>query len=687
MTDYFKFLSEASEDRTLQIFREEATAKVAERPIPEDSDDDAERSEPDEDEPDEDEKHEDEKKRDPRRPPQRHFSKTLKAMIREANRKYACDPNESDISCFRRYTAAHAKHFGNSFKNKELFAEQLQEVTKIMTHLIPSTSYLRNELVKITAMFKNIWVPRGEDEKTGPWLSIVAKWVRAPKAQVIAYLNAKERRLAEKLRDAYNVNFQDVDNATRELFAYGNSGSEKKYGAATLLALGTCCGARKGEFLDPHIKFYSYAEYQRKQGRAAKIPLGTEVEHVDIANPDEELSSHLLVQVGVLKDADQKTNKYLDDDDGELVPNRVVIKPTLFYDAQAIVDKIKAFRIKYNINKDSFTDRVRASNNWGSALFKPVLKQFYRASYTKSKQKGWSIGSHFGRKLYAVASFGVYRESVQAASNEIVREASWISMVLAHQGSVATSLSYANVQVNFNIKPAALEMPPKELLEEMYRELQFLRTHVDKLTKQKGVVITSNKQEVGFITKDGQVVQLERHTKRKFIDDEDRKATFERFKAELTKHGLPVTNTNIKKLGLGRDIQREFLGKRKKRAQEAPRDLADQKHEEPSADAPSTPPIAEAPHRANSQQRQERKRANQHAQEHTQAQPGKYHTLQDNEKVIVPQPKGEKAREVAHQRDKEAYGDDKVIREEECEGTVTEPVELSKKKWRKLCVE
>lgn len=679
MSDYFKFLPKASEDRKVQIFREEATAKVAEDPLPEDSDDDA-----NEDDQEYEEEEPDEEDKDPRRPAQRHFSKTLKAMIKEANPRYACNDKTSDISCFRNYTAANAKYFGNSFKNKELFATQLQQVTKIMTHLIPSTSYLRNELVKITTMFKAIWVPRGEDPKTGPWLSIVAKLVRAPKAQVIAYLNAKERRLAEKLRDAYNVNFQDIDTATRELFAYGNSGSEKKYGAATLLALGTCCGARKGEFLDPHIKFYTYAEYKQSSN---KIPLGTEVEHVDIVNPDEELSSHLLVQVGVLKDADQKTNKYFADDGENLVPNRVVIKPTLFYDAQAIVDKIKAFRIKYNINKRSFTDRVRASNNWGSALFKPVLKQFYRASYTKSKQKHWSIGSHFGRKLYAVASFGVYKDSVQSASNEIVREASWISMVLAHQGSVGTSLSYANVQVNFNIKPVALEMPPKELMEEMYRELQFLRKQVDKLTKEKGVVITTNKQEVGFITKDGQVVQLERHNKRNFIDDADRKATFERYAGELTKHGLSVTNENIKKLGLGRDIQREFVPKRKKRAQKSPRDLAEQKDEEPSAHAPSAPPPTDAPHRANEQRAQQRKRHNQHAQQHAQAQPGKYHTLQDNEKVIAPQPKGEKAREVAHQRDKEAYGDDKVIQEEQCEGTVTEPVELSKKKWRKLCVE
>ena len=453
------------------------------------------------------------------------------------------------------------------------------------------------------------------------------------------------------------------------------------------MALGTCCGARKGEFLDPNIKFYTYAEWKRRQGRdATTIPLGTDADHLNITNPDAELGSHLLVQVKVLKDTDQKSNKY-QDSDGALVPNRVVIKPTLFYDAQEIVDKIAAFRKKYNITKASFTNRVSASNNWGSALFKPVLKQFYHSSWAKSKQKGWSIGSHFGRKLYAVASFGVYKDSVQTASSEIVREASWISMVLAHQGSVATSLSYANVQVNFNIKPSALEMPNDKVIEEIYRELIFLRGRVDTLTKQTGIVVTANKQQAGFVKADGTIVNLERHSKRKYVDEQDRKDVFDGVAADLTRHGLPITQENVAKLGLGRSMQRDFIDTPNKRTRELPSNLAEQKHEQPNRETPAAPKAAEAPNRPDAQQTKTRKRHKEQNKKHTESNPGKYHTLQDNEKVIAPKPKGEKAREIAHQRDKEVFGEDKVIQEEECEGKVTEEVELSKKKWRKLCVE
>jgi len=289
---------------------------------------------------------------------------------------------------------------------------------------------------------------------------------------------------------------------------------KKKHGAATLLA--TCCGARKGEFLDPKITFHVYSK------QADKNFIGTQSEHLTLheEDEDEELTTHLLLQKGVLKDSDQKANKYLNDED-DLAPNRIVIKPTLCFNASYIVDQIAKFQVQHyrgNIYRPCSNVQQLVST------FQATVEAILSLELCQVQTKGWSMGSHFGRKLYAVASFGVYKDSVQAASHEIVREASWASMVLAR---VATSLSYANVQVNFNIKPAALEMPPKELVDELYRELQFLRKQVEKLTKQKGVVVTSNKQEAGFVKEDGTIINLERHSKRKFIDEADRKATFD----------------------------------------------------------------------------------------------------------------------------------------------------------------
>ena len=124
-----------------------------------------------------------------------------------------------------------------AFNDLELFETQLEQLTKILTHLIPSTSYLRNTLVKITGSFKAIWVPKGEDEKKGKHLSVVAKIVRAPKAQVLEYLLQKEKRLREKLNDKYFETWENIESISYELIKYGKDGSEKKNGAGTLLAL------------------------------------------------------------------------------------------------------------------------------------------------------------------------------------------------------------------------------------------------------------------------------------------------------------------------------------------------------------------------------------------------------------------------------------------------------------------
>ena len=113
-------------------------------------------------------------------------------------------------------------------------------------------------LVKITGSFKAIWVKKGEDEKTGEHLSIVAKTVRAPKARVVEYLAQKEEILVQKLRDKYHESWENIEQNTRDLLVFGHSGTAKRHGGALLLALETSCGSRKGEFLDPNVTFMTY---------------------------------------------------------------------------------------------------------------------------------------------------------------------------------------------------------------------------------------------------------------------------------------------------------------------------------------------------------------------------------------------------------------------------------------------
>ena len=88
------------------------------------------------------------------------------------------------------------------------------------------------------------------------------------------------------------------------------------------------------------------------------------------------------MQLGVLKDKAQSTNKYKSE--AEFVPNKILIKPSIIFDAQTVVDTVKHFRKTFNINKKAFKGRVPATNAWGTAVFHPLLKDYYRAAYASA---------------------------------------------------------------------------------------------------------------------------------------------------------------------------------------------------------------------------------------------------------------------------------------------------------------
>ena len=88
------------------------------------------------------------------------------------------------------------------------------------------------------------------------------------------------------------------------------------------------------------------------------------------------------------------------------------------------------------------------------------LKDYYRAAYAKSKQRKWVFGSHYMRKLYAVASYNIYQTQITQITSKFVDQSYWISTVLAHAGSIATSLSYSNVVVSFGFKVELFKTPP-----------------------------------------------------------------------------------------------------------------------------------------------------------------------------------------------------------------------------------
>ena len=134
----------------------------------------------------------------------RKYSDSLLKLVLEFNPRLEEQCQGSDITCLLAFLELNIANFENSDLDK--FQKQLEQLTSIFNHLIPSPSYLRNTLVKVTGLFKNYWVKRGELEKPekssdGRHLFLVRKTVRAPKALVMEYISQRMDRQSEKLKN------------------------------------------------------------------------------------------------------------------------------------------------------------------------------------------------------------------------------------------------------------------------------------------------------------------------------------------------------------------------------------------------------------------------------------------------------------------------------------------------------
>ena len=111
---------------------------------------------------------------------------------------------------------------------------------------------------------------------------------------------------------------------------------------------------------------------------------------------------------------------------------------------------------------------------------------------------------------------------------------SWISLVLSHQGSHVTSLSYSNVIIRDNYKAVVFDIPPLERILNLVKQVEFIQATVDKLLKKSakqdlalGIITAWNVREHKFTNTDGEEVVLPkrkrsiRSTKNSSIDEKD----------------------------------------------------------------------------------------------------------------------------------------------------------------------
>ena len=127
--------------------------------------------------------------------------------------------------------------------------------------------------------------------------------------------------------------------------------------------------------------------------------LGSDGDDREVKVEDPHFLDYVIVQLGVLKDKSQYSNKYLTKDTFQA--NRKVIKPTIIFVSKTVVGTIHFFKKTFDINLETFVSRTKSSNNWSYRLTHPILKKFFPALDTWSKIHHFTQGTHLMRKIYA----------------------------------------------------------------------------------------------------------------------------------------------------------------------------------------------------------------------------------------------------------------------------------------------
>lgn len=674
---YFKFQEEASEDNSLQTIREDVERIQREHWENEEPPSDSEGNSDDEEE-----EHKGRKTGRRRKGAPRISSPFLRNLIEKYSPEYGCDETEADTSCLLHYVESHIPFFGNKYTDEKLFAVQLEQLSKIIHHLFLRTSSMQNYFTMINNAFRDFYMPKGE-KFFEPWKKLTEKILHVERQRVLKLLKERGETQTKKLQDGFVERWDTIDHHVREMFRRGEEGHTKSNGAATLLALELCVGGRKTSFLDPNVKFYTWQDWKENHRHDNDNQMGVN----DIGTPelsltlqdlsDDKFTSSVIVQVGILKDAAMKLQKHLPEDERD--DPKFVVKPCLIYTAEYLVQKIKDFRRKFSINKETFISRKKSGNSWGTRLFHPLLDEYFHDSLQKAKRNGWRLGSHHMRRIYIMATINFFKDSAEAASGKVLAQNLWMALLLAHMGSIATSISYSNLKIIYSLPHESFQLPPLELIHQLAKQVFDLQKQVD-LLKAVPPPQAEPVEEIGFLTPDGKTVTFTKHAKRKYKNEQDKLDTVYKQAKKLHDNGLAVNKANLGRLGFGRELQDKFFQTEHNFASNSPEQKQEQSQAQPRFD---NPPPAELDEKHNDQPKQKKQRTTHKPNTDKNG----YHKLRENEKIVSFDPNStEKANAERYRRDVKKYGVDKVLKHpEECDGPPTEPILIDYKTTRVVC--
>jgi hypothetical protein len=381
-----------------------------------------------------------------------------------------------------------------------------------------------------TAMFKRYWVPLGESENgrppdKSPHVFLAKKYLHVEFGEIMMHREERRKKDRARLCDKFKDDYQRVRSVCLEM---SRAECQTRHESMQwLLAVMLACGCRKGEVLDLSIRF------ERLSPQDFGIFGDLRSQHVRIKEDAafEQLigSANCIVQVGVEKDGAQRVNKYIEPTDPRYVPARRIVKPLLFLNADELIALVQKFRAFNRAALEGPWNRCKDSLKFRTTRMTKIFEKYFEVHAKKSRDNGWSYGTHFCRALYGNASFEQYAKKVEQITGKSIDRTVWLGIVLGHAGSLQTAVLYQKVDV--------------------------------KMTEEDTLNLT--RHQSGIMNEERKMVAVDRHRKRHFHSEEDLLECVHQKAEELRSKHCNPTFANLTRLGFGKNTVQLYKKKLK----------------------------------------------------------------------------------------------------------------------------
>jgi hypothetical protein len=330
-------------------------------------------------------------------------------------------------------------------------------------------------------------------------------------------------------------------------------------------------GNRLGETLDPTITFQTYTKWKKHLNTLGlPIPefvLGDPKEgglKLDEATALQEFrESMIIVQTGRFKDSSQRDVRFGEDVQAELMrTNAILRRPCLIFTAEQTCRMIHQIRTHFKLTlgtrpKGIGARREIAAHINARDMRKYVFEPFFPEVLSHAKKFKLPLGSHWFRSAAANHLADSIRDAVTVSSAPLgkvgpIRQ-QLMRSILSHGGSVASSLSYSNIDTTPAKKVQDISPGLEHIVMLLQKSNELLTKQVAELTKRLDTMkpVEQCSDMVEFKLKDGTIINLPKRndTSTKYETAADRDASIQKAVNALEGAGIKASNDNLKKMG------------------------------------------------------------------------------------------------------------------------------------------